>query len=267
MNHELEHRSAVATERCRTVVVVGTGGVVNRVEERHLLTFQYILVDGVEVRLVNGEDERMDAITTVLSRQGVTVDTLLGKVLILIEVVRTLADRYTCGIEYRIVDNEAQTVEHLYAVDNGCVIAVDASRVERSDLTIPLIDPLIRQVVRTDDYGSIHERMNNDFQYRGAVTTVRGETLLGVNRVGREDMIVKGNRLSFYNVLLAVAVVRFVDCEVQDRDGVTTVSTNCGVVVNTGLVEVQTLEGVEVIVALTDTVVDGDYYRLVDDES
>ena len=106
MNHELEHRSAVATERCRTVVVVGTGGVVNGVEERYLLTFQYIRMDGVEVRLVNSQDERMDAITTVLSRERITVDTLLGEILTLIEVVRTLTDGYTCGIAEKITEAE-----------------------------------------------------------------------------------------------------------------------------------------------------------------
>ena len=143
MNNELEHRRAITTERCRTVVVIGTGGIVNGVEERNRLTFQYILVDGVEVRLVNGEDERMDAITTVLCRQRITVDTLLSEVLTLIEVVRTLADGYTCGIEDRIVDNELQSVEHLLTVDVGRIVAVETRCIERCHLSVPLVDPLI----------------------------------------------------------------------------------------------------------------------------
>ena len=149
MNNELEHRRTVTTERCRTVVVIGTGGIVNGVEERNRLTFQYILVDGVEVRLVNGEDERMDAITTVLCRQGVTVDTLLGEVLTLIEVVRTLTDRYACGIEDLLNGTELDSEEVLLSVD-GRIVAIRTGRVEEFLFTAPAVGPVVWQVVLAD---------------------------------------------------------------------------------------------------------------------
>ena len=267
MNNELEYGGTVTTERCRTVVVIGTGGIVNGVEERNRLTFQYILVDGVEVRLVNGEDERMDAITTVLCRQRITVDTLLGEVLTLIEVVRTLTDRYTCGIEDRIVDNELQSVEHLLTVDVGRIVAVETRCIERCHLSVPLVDPLIGQIVRTNDHGCIYHRVYDHLDVCDGVTAVRSDALDGMHGVFVERESQYGHRLTFEDMTLNVVVVRFVHREVEDGDRVTSVRSYGGVTIDTGLGQVLSLEGVESIIAFADTIVDSNHNRIVNNET
>ena len=87
-------------------MVVSTGGRVGLSEEVYRLTLQYILMDGVEVRLVNGKDKGMDAVATIRSLYGITVDAGSREVLTLIEVTAALADRYTCGVESLLVDAE-----------------------------------------------------------------------------------------------------------------------------------------------------------------
>ena len=63
-------------------------------------------MDGVEVRLVNGQDEGMDAIATIRSLYGITVDAGSREVFTLIEVRTTLADRYAGRVECLLVDAE-----------------------------------------------------------------------------------------------------------------------------------------------------------------
>ena len=89
-----------------SVVVVCAGGRVGLSEERYRLSLQYILMDGVEVRLVNGQDEGMDAIATIRSLYGITVDAGSREVLTLIEVTAALTDRYTSRVECLLVDAE-----------------------------------------------------------------------------------------------------------------------------------------------------------------
>ena len=146
MNYQLKHRGAVASFRRMCVVVVCAGGRVVRSEEVYRLSLQYILTDGVEVRCIYGEDERFDAIASVRCSQGITIDTRFGKIHIHEAITASLADRYTCGIQYRVIDYELETVVHLLAHVVGGIIAVDTGRVERSDGTIPLVDPHVRQL-------------------------------------------------------------------------------------------------------------------------
>ena len=63
-------------------------------------------MDGVEVRLVNGQDEGMDAVATVRCLYGITVDAGSREVFTLIEVTAALTDRNTCGVECLLVDAE-----------------------------------------------------------------------------------------------------------------------------------------------------------------
>ena len=93
MNYQLENRGAVAAFRRMSIMVVRTGGRVGLSEEVYRLTLQYILMDGVEVRLVNGQDEGMDAIATIRSLYGITVDAGSREVLTLIEVTAALNGR------------------------------------------------------------------------------------------------------------------------------------------------------------------------------
>ena len=96
----------------------------------------------------------MDAITTVLCRQGVTVDTLLGEVLTLIEVVRTLTDRYACGIEDLLNGAEVDSEEELLSVD-GRIVAIGTGRVEEFLFTAPAVGPVVREIVLADSDDSI----------------------------------------------------------------------------------------------------------------
>ena len=146
MNYQLENRSAVASFRCMCVVVVCAGGRVGLSEEVYRLTLQYILTDGVEVRCIYGEDERFDAVASVRCSQGITIETRFGEIHALEAITASLADRYTCGIQYRIVNYELETVVHLLALIVGGIVAIDTGRVERSDGTIPLVDPHVRQL-------------------------------------------------------------------------------------------------------------------------
>ena len=125
-------------------MVVGTGSRVGLPEEVYRLSLQYILTDGVEVRCIYGEDERLDAVASVRCSQGIAVDTRFGKIHTLEAITASLADRYPCGIQYRIVNYELETVVHLLALIVGSIIAIDTGRVERSDGTVPFIDPHIR---------------------------------------------------------------------------------------------------------------------------
>ena len=146
MNYQLKHRGAVASFRRMSVVVVRAGGRVVRSEERYRLTLQYILTDRIIIRSVDGEDERLDAVASVRCSQGITIETRFGEIHALEAITASLADRYPCGIQYRIVNYELETVVHLLAHVVGGIIAVDTGRVERSDGTIPLVDPHVRQL-------------------------------------------------------------------------------------------------------------------------
>ena len=125
-------------------MVVGTGSRIGLSEERYRLTLQYILMDGVEVRRIDREDERFDAVASVRCSQCIAVDTRFGKIHIHESIAATLADRYPCGIQYRVIDYQLETVVHLLALIVGGIVAIDTGRVERSDGTVPFIDPHIR---------------------------------------------------------------------------------------------------------------------------
>ena len=144
MNNQLKHRGAVASFRCMCVVVVGAGGRVVLSEERYRLTLQYILMDGVEVRCIYGEDKCLDAVASIRCSQGIAVETRFGKIHIHEAITASLADRYPCGIQYRIINYQLETVVHLLALIVGGIVAIDTGRVERSDGTVPFIDPHIR---------------------------------------------------------------------------------------------------------------------------
>ena len=144
MNYQLEHRGAVAAFRRMCIMVVGTGSRVGLSEEVYRLTLQYILMDGVEVRCIYGEDKCLDAVASIRCSQRITVYTRFGKIHTLEAITASLADRYPCGIQYRVIDYQLETVVHLLAQVVGGIIAVDTGRVERSDGTVPFIDPHIR---------------------------------------------------------------------------------------------------------------------------
>ena len=91
-----------------------------------------------------GEDERFDAVATIRCSQGIAVDTRFGKIHTLEAITASLADRYPCGIQYGVIDYQLETVVHLLALIVGSIIAIDTGRVERSDGTVPFIDPHIR---------------------------------------------------------------------------------------------------------------------------
>ena len=210
----------VTAVRCVTLDGEYGVGIERMTQDCHGLTLDDVTLDIVVVRLVNREVEDRDRVTTVGSHRGITIYATLSQVLSLegVEVALAFADTVVDSDYNRIVNNESQAVEHLLSVDVGGIIAVEAVRIELRDLTIPLVDPLVRQIVRTYIDGSINERMNNDFQYGGTVTTVRCYSLLGINGVGREGLTICVQRLSLDDVLLAEAIVSLVNREVEDDD-------------------------------------------------
>ena len=155
MNYQLKHRGAVASFRRMCIMVVGTGSRVGLSEEVYRLTLQYILMDGVEVRLVNGQDEGMDAVATIRRLYGITVDAGSREVLTLIEVTAALTDRYAGRVESLLVDAELETEEAFLAVDGG-IIAVGTCSVVRFLVVAPAVVPDERQVVLTDGDDGIH---------------------------------------------------------------------------------------------------------------
>ena len=270
VHDDLDVGDRITAVRC--VALDGVNGVTieRMTEDGHRLTLNDMTLDVVVVRFVDREVEDGDRVTTVSCYRGITIYATLGQVLSLedIEVIVTLADAIVNGNHNRIVDNELQSVEHLLAVDVRGIIAVETGCIELSDLTVPLVDPLIGQIVRTNIYGGIDERVNNHFQNGGTVTTVRRYALLCINGVGSEGMPVSNQRLTLYDMLLTEAVVRFVDGEVECHDGVATVGCGHRVGINTALVEMHALEDIEVVFALTDAVMDlGPFNRQDVDEA
>ena len=223
------------------------------------MTFDDMTLNVVVVRFVDGEVENRDGVATVSCHCRVTINTGFRQVLPLEEVfvVRSFADAIVDSDYNRIVDDEFQTVEHLRSVQIRSIIAVDALCVEWSnDGRIPLVNPLIRQIIRADIDGSIHTRVNDYSEYRSAVATVRGIALDGINSVGIKCLAVSSNGLTLNNMFFAIAVVRFVDCEVECYDRVTTVGCFHRIGINTALGQSHSLEGVEVILAFADAIVD-----------
>ena len=134
-------------------------------------------------------------------------------------------------------------------------------------MTVPLVGPLVRQLVRTNGDCRINHRVLDHLDVCDRVTSVRCVGLDAEYGVGIERMTQDSHRLTLDDMTLDVVVVRFVDREVEGGDGVTTVCCSCGITINTTLRQVLTLEDVVVVLTFADTVTDGLEYRLVNDES
>ena len=112
-------------------------------------------MDGVEVRLVNGKDKGMDAIATIRSLYGITVDAGSREILTLIEERTTLTDSNTSGVECLLVDADLETEEAFHTVDGG-IVAVGTGSVVCFLVIAPAVVPDERQVVLTDGDDGIH---------------------------------------------------------------------------------------------------------------
>ena len=81
-------------------------------------------------------------------------------------------------------------------------------------MSVPLVDPLIRQTVGADYYCGIYHRMYYHPDVDDRVASVRRQSLDGMQGVLTERMSEYRNRLSLDDMSLDVVVVRMVDCEV-----------------------------------------------------
>ena len=176
MNSELENSRAVTSFRCTSVMRVRTGGVIACTVELNRVTFEDVLLDDVVVRLVDREDQCNDTVTTISGTECVTIDACLGIGVTLELIACTLAHRVTNCVLNRIVYDELQSVVHRFAIYHRGVIAVKACCVEESLLTIPLVDPAVRQIIRADYYGGVNQRMHDDTYIGDAVTTGRSQS-------------------------------------------------------------------------------------------
>ena len=80
--------------------------------------------------------------------------------------------------------------------------------------------------------------MHDDLDVCDRITAVRCVALDGVNGVTIERVAEDGHRLTLNDMTLDVVVVRFVDGEVEGRDGIATVRTHRGIAVNATLGQV-----------------------------
>ena len=79
MNDELQDGGAVASGRHRTVVSIGARSGILLTEELNRVTLDDMLRARVEIRLVDGQYQGYNRITTVNGGEGIVVGTLLGK--------------------------------------------------------------------------------------------------------------------------------------------------------------------------------------------
>ena len=263
MNSELENSRAVAILRSTSAVVDGSALTERITVEDVIAAFEYMLIDDTVVRLVNGEDERMDAVASVSCCGGVLVRTCFGEVSTHETVVRAFADSYARGVIYRFADVDLDTEEVFLTVDGG-IIAFDTGGEVPFFVIAPTVMPYERQIVRADVHDGIHDRMNGELYNRRAVTTFRRAS--GVCTCGRlaegvseEDVI-----STFEDVLFDEVVVRLVNGEDERMDAVTTVSCSQRIVVDTCFGEVSSL--VLVVRAFADSYARGVLYRLVHNE-
>ena len=176
MYGELENGRAVTSFRCTSVVRVRAGGVIVCTVELNGVTFEDVLLDDVVVRLVNREDQCHNTVATISGTECVTIDASLGIGVTLELIACTFAHCVTDRVLNRIVYDELQSVVHRFAIYHRGVIAVKACCVEESLLTIPLVDPAVRQIIRADYYGGVNQRMHDDTYIGDAVTTGRSQS-------------------------------------------------------------------------------------------
>ena len=114
----------------------------------------------------------------------------------------------------RIVNNELQSVVHRLAVHHRGIVAVKTCCIEEGLLTVPLINPAIRQIIRADDNGRVNQRMHDDTYVCDAVATGRCQSFERCQSVVAIGFAEYFYRLTFHDVTLNVVVVRLVHREV-----------------------------------------------------
>ncbi len=122
-----------------------------------------------------------------------------------------------------MVDIDLYTVEHLLTVD-GRIVAIETGGVVALLFTAPSVVPDDRQVIVANVDDGIYKRMNGQLENSRAVTSFRCTSVMGVRTGGVIACAVELNRVTFEDVLLDDVIVRFVDCQDQGNDAVTTVS-------------------------------------------
>ena len=231
---QVQFHDTITTMRGSEACRVDTGCRVRNTLEVNGVTIMDRALNDVVVLLEHIEVQDDDAITTVTVLERVAVFAGLLQVLT-VEVVRvTITDLTVDRRVVRLADNELQAVEHTLTVEIGGVVAVDAFRVQRHNGAVPLVGPHVRQLRRADRNNSIYERVNEELEDRGAITTILGLAVVRVNARRIEGVTEEDELVAFDDMLRTCAVVRFVDSQDKGLDAVTTVCRGERVTVDTG---------------------------------
>ena len=228
-----------------------------------VLTLENVLLDDVVVCLVDGEDQSNNTVTSVLSHQGVTVDTRLGVGVVLEGIGTTFTHAVTDGVKYLLKYINLQSVEVFLSV-NSRIVSVETCIVVFLGLSVPSVGPNERQVIPTNGSDSVYSRMNGQLENSRAVTAGRCQCAVGNRRGLTERIAVEDVVTTLKNIFADDIVVGLVNRQDKGLDAVTSVSSAERVAVNTRLF---VLNAVEVIViAFADGSADGIEQRFINNE-
>ena len=172
MNTQLQHGRTVTSFRRACIMRIRACSSIGVPVELVSLTFENRLTNDVVERLINGQDQGDDTITTVSSPQRVTVDACLVVGITLEVVTCPFAHRMTDGVEDLVVDIDLNTVEAFLTVD-GCIVSIETSGVELLFITVPSVAPNNRQINVANSDDGIDERMNTELQYGRTIASFR----------------------------------------------------------------------------------------------
>ena len=212
---------------------VDTGCRVNLVLEVNGVAIVDGALNDVEVLTQYIEVQDHDTITTdaVLDRVAVFTGILEVQT---IEVIRiAFADVTIDRGVARLSNNQLEAVEHTLTVEIGGVVAVKALGVQLNDRTGPLVDPLVRQLGRADSNHGVNQRVNEELEDRGAITTILVLTIVRVYARSIKGVTEEDELIALDDVLGACTVVRFVHRQDECLDAVTAVRCGEGVAVDT----------------------------------
>ena len=154
-------------------VCIGAGGLIVCAVEENRVAFEYSFLLTLEGNRYDVQVQFDNRVTTVSGNKRIAVFTLRVQVLSLELIVTVTTDCTINRRVFRLIDNQLQTVIHPYAVDIGRIVAIDTGGIERCYLTVPFVNPAVRQFVVAYRYNGIYSRVKDDFHYRRAVTSGR----------------------------------------------------------------------------------------------
>ena len=120
----------------------------------------------------------------------------------------------------RLDDIELNTPESTLSIHIRRVVVIQTGCVQEGSVTIPVINPYERQVIRTHICDSVDQRMNNQHQFGDTVASGRCSRFMCVRTAGRATLAEEIIRVAFVDIMTFEMIVRIVDCQVQLNDTV-----------------------------------------------